>query len=482
MTTEQRHIAFLLETEAELIRAQALTEDDDTVDSARGLPPYITNYIGSKQKLADWIWAQTPDGVESVLDAFSGSAVVAYMYKTKGLRVFANDRLCYCYHLARAIIENNSVQLSNDEIDALLEPNAKAGDFVQTTFRGKFFQSGVHPLIDTIRANIDGLKGYKKDIALFALGKTCISAAGSYGHFASSSRGSGDRKADTPAEFIERFKSSAKRISDLVFDNGQENKAFNKEVLEVLPEAEVDLAYFDPPYATEFSTTNYATSYHFIEGLMTYWKDLEIDESSRVKKFISDHETVTKANAAEIFDKVFEKAEGIKYWIISYRDHAYPNEAEMKRLIAAHNRSSRMHSREHAYTMSGRNRDGEASHGREHLFVCESETTAEAIARYSPFATVADLRHKVERDEDARVTAFMGSKHDMLAWIWEHTPDGVKSALDLFSGGANVAYFYKIKGLKVVANDLLAYPFHIARAVIENSLATLQGNSISSKE
>ena len=71
-------------------------------------PNYITNYIGSKQKLVDWIWKHTPDGVSSVLDAFSGSAVVAYMYKTKGLAVVANDRLRFCHHAARAIIENRS--------------------------------------------------------------------------------------------------------------------------------------------------------------------------------------------------------------------------------------------------------------------------------------------------------------------------------------------------------------------------------------
>jgi len=101
VTTEQQHIAFLLETEAEMLQAQGFSTDDDTVDSAKDLPLYVTNYIGSKQKLADWIWAQTPDGVESVLDAFSGSAIVGYMYKTKGLKVFANDRLRYCFHLAR---------------------------------------------------------------------------------------------------------------------------------------------------------------------------------------------------------------------------------------------------------------------------------------------------------------------------------------------------------------------------------------------
>ena len=33
-------------------------------------------------------------------------------YKTKGLEVAANDRLRYCYHTARAIIENRNARLS----------------------------------------------------------------------------------------------------------------------------------------------------------------------------------------------------------------------------------------------------------------------------------------------------------------------------------------------------------------------------------
>ena len=199
-----------------------------------------------------------------MLDAFSGSAVVGYMYKAKGLRVFANDRLHYCYHIATAIIENNSVTVSDEELDALLKSNPKAGDFVQETFRGKFFQSGIHGIIDNVRENVKSLEGYKRDIALFALGKTCISGSGSYGHFASSSKGSGNRQADTPKAFTDRFRANIVRINGLVFDNGKENRAFCKEIQEVLPEVKVDLAYFDPPYATEYSTTNYETSYHFI--------------------------------------------------------------------------------------------------------------------------------------------------------------------------------------------------------------------------
>jgi len=89
--TDRDRLAFLLETNAaldldfEALEAQAEASAEEPSPEQR--PKYITNYIGSKQKLVDWIWRHTPEEVESVVDAFSGSAVVAYMYKTKGLRV-----------------------------------------------------------------------------------------------------------------------------------------------------------------------------------------------------------------------------------------------------------------------------------------------------------------------------------------------------------------------------------------------------------
>ena len=271
--TDLERLAFLLEADAALtLDPDALGTEAAEQSAPEELPPekrpkYITNYIGSKQKLVDWIWKHTPEGVGTVLDAFSGSAVVAYMYKTKGLQVIANDRLRYCHHAAKAIIENNSVRLSEDEIEALLADNAKAGSFVQDNFKGIFFAKGVHALIDTIRANCDKLSGFKKDIALFGLGKTCMSGKGGFGHFSSST--DYGRRQDTPDEFKDRLRKNLQRINALVFDNDKENKAYRQDINDLLPKAKADLAYFDPPYATEFSTTNYERAYHFVEGLMT---------------------------------------------------------------------------------------------------------------------------------------------------------------------------------------------------------------------
>lgn len=400
--TDLERLAFLLEADA------ALTLDPDTLGAEAAeqsapeeLPPekrpkYITNYIGSKQKLVDWIWKHTPEGTGTVLDAFSGSAVVAYMYKTKGLQVIANDRLRYCHHAAKAIIENNSVRLSEDEIEALLADNAKAGSFVQDNFKGIFFAKGVHALIDTIRANCDKLSGFKKDIALFGLGKTCMSGKGGFGHFSSST--DYGRRQDTPDEFKDRLRKNLQRINALVFDNDKENKAHRQDINDLLPKAKADLAYFDPPYATEFSTTNYERAYHFVEGLMTYWEGLEIKADTKVKYYETDHKTVTKANASEFFQTFLGNAKHIPHWLISYRDHAYPNEQEMKRIIGSFGKQSRMKSKDHHYAITSKH--GEASNAKERLFVCApgAKASAEREEKPVPMAAAANFHTSIPVD------------------------------------------------------------------------------------
>jgi len=593
--TDMEKLEFLLEADADFALARLEAEAAEAVKGGDERPKYVATYIGSKQKLVDWIWRNTPDGVKSAFDAFCGSAVVGYMFKTKGLRVVANDRLRYAFHTARAIIENKSARISDDELERLLAENPKAGDFVQRTFKGIYFTPGVHKVIDHIRANIDALSGYKKDIALFALGRTCIT--GGFGHFSSTTQAA--KRKYTPDRFKARFAEAVKRINALVFDNGQECRAMRKDILDALSEVKTDLAYFDPPYATQFSTTNYEKIYHFIEGLMTYWDGLEIDASKKIRNYKTDHQTVTRANASDFFDGFLGKARHIPHWIISYRDQAYPSEREMKRLIASHGRASRMKSKDHTYMITSVH--GAASHAKEHLFICRPAQTQRAAAdiegeelhadslhadaiweetrneiRYrvrnpdhfrpdtfrrkglegvegvsiivaklkpehvpeghDPEAMVIQAYRFVRKTEDnpdgwtmerakqwindraksevhkvhsamsrtaaddmftshgalstshlpsalrtdnlallcaiaaqertPRVTGFMGSKYFVLGWIDKHVPKDAKSFFDAFAGGCNVAYYYKRKGLKVFANDLLKFPYHLARAVI----------------
>ena len=114
--TDLDRLTFLLEAEAEL----SLFGDEQLfAQAAEEQRRYVTNYIGSKQKLIDFIWENTPDGIHSAADMFSGSSVVGFMFKQKGLAVTANDKLRYCFHIARAIIENPGETVTDDEIAAL---------------------------------------------------------------------------------------------------------------------------------------------------------------------------------------------------------------------------------------------------------------------------------------------------------------------------------------------------------------------------
>ena len=330
---------------------------------------YVANYIGSKQNLLDWTWDKTPKEIDSVFDAFSGAATLSYMYKSKGLRVVSNDRLHYCYHIARAIVENNFTCLNDDDIDLLFQPNPNSGTFVRDTFRGLYFGRGVHSLIDQYRANCDYLYGYKKDIALFALGATCISSTCGFGNFTTTS--SNNKPLCMPNEFKERFRMNLQKVNNLVFNNDRQNKAVMMDVIDVLPLVQTDIIFFDTPYATEFSVTNYEKSYHFVEGLMTYWEGLTIKKETKSKCYETDHESLTKNNVYDFFTDLFERAGHYPYWIISYRDHAYPTEKEMKDIIATFGRTCTVVSNYYQYTIAGKRTP--ASSSIEYLFICKKK-------------------------------------------------------------------------------------------------------------
>jgi len=490
--TDLERINFLLEADADLrlglLAAEGKLELVTEELPAEERPKYITNFIGSKQKLVDWIWSNTPENVESVFDAFSGSSVVGYMYKTNGLQVFSNDRLSYCFHAARAIVENNNTRLSEKDIEGLLKDhNSDAGTFIQKNFHGIFFHNDVLALLDVLRANIDALSGMKKSMALFALGKTCMSGGG-FGHFSSTTKGG--QRHYTIESFIDHYRDNLYRINALVFDNGKENKAFNGDILDIAPKIKADLVYFDPPYATQFSSTNYEKYYHFVEGLMDYWKDKEIDHSKKIRNYKIEDPGVTPATAKQFFTDFLTASKHIPHWLISYRDNAYPTESEIKGLIADLGKESRMKSKDHKYQLAGKNRQGDPSNAKERLFVCADAGEDDAgLSAIGNMEDIADLSLDADFDPDVLsaiagktdnilVTGFIGNKHFIMNWIDKNFPKDAKSLFDAFSGGANVAYFYKRKGLRVTTNDIMRYPYHIARAVIENNTETISDEEL----
>jgi adenine-specific DNA-methyltransferase len=73
---------------------------------------------------------------------------------------------------------------------------------------------------------------------------------------------------------------------------------------------------------------------------------------------------------------------------------------------------------------------------------------------------------------------FIGNKEKIAKWITDYFPQDVESIFDAFSGGGSVGYFSKIKGLKVISNDILKINYLISKALIENNEVKLDFEDI----
>lgn len=362
-------VAFLLDLDRED------QTDDHLKSQADKSPDFPTAYIGSKKRLVDWIWKNTPTGISSVIDGFAGSCAVAYMYKRQGLRVVTNDILGFSHHIARAIIVNQKTILDDSDIDHLLKPTSSAPTFIADTFKGLFFDKPVLEYLGRIRHNIDDLKGYKKDLALFALGKTATTSARLHGHFVSSNL---SPLRDSLDQFLERFRKTIAKINALVFDNGQKNQAIRGKAVDALKASDADLAYFDPPYVTETSVHKYEYDMHFIEGLMVYWQGLDIDPQSKVKALFPKHTWPTKKTIESFLTEAFRAADHIPHWLVSHSENGRPKSEVMRKLIKNQGRWVAMRGHHLRYNFGNKLKTDQKA--RELLFVAGRDATQKAKA------------------------------------------------------------------------------------------------------
>ena len=82
-------------------------------------PP--TRFMGSKSKLLPEIWSVASQfQAETVIDLFSGSGIVGYMFKAQGKTVISNDYMFMSSTFTKAMVENNNVVLPLVEAKDLL--------------------------------------------------------------------------------------------------------------------------------------------------------------------------------------------------------------------------------------------------------------------------------------------------------------------------------------------------------------------------
>lgn len=309
-----------------------------------------TRFQGSKFKIVDWIW-EVIKGLKfhTVLDAFGGTGSVAYMLKEKGKRVTYNDILKFNYYIGLALIENDEITLSDEDVRFLLTRHNDVAypTFITDTFKDIYYTDEENRWIDMVVTNIKSMNNiYKQAMAYFALFQACIikrpfnlfHRKNLYLRFAKVKRGFGN-KSTWDTHFEIHFRKFVEEVNNAVFFNGQENRALNLDVFDI--EGNFDLVYIDTPYISKKGVgVDYLGFYHFLEGLVNYekWHSM-IDYKTKHRKLKSKpSEWIDKNTIYSAFDRLFKKFQK-SIFVVSYRSDGIPSPNELVDMLRKYKRT-----------------------------------------------------------------------------------------------------------------------------------------------
>lgn len=295
-------------------------------------PP--TRFMGSKSKLLSEIWSVASQfNINTVVDLFSGSGIVGYMFKAQGKSVVSNDYMAMSATFTKAMVENNGVTLPLEEAKQLLNARKESDHFVAIKFQGLYYTDEENDLIDTLRTNIATIRDpYKHAIAMAALIRACIKKR-PRGIFTYTGHRYDDGRKDLQKTLAGQFLEAVEAVNGAVFDNGMVNRSKCGDAMDLRVE-KADLVYIDPPYYSPLSDNEYVRRYHFVEGLARDWKGVEIQEHTQTKKFKSYPTPFsTRKGAADAFDKLFKKFAN-SILIVSYSSNSLPTQDEMVAIMA----------------------------------------------------------------------------------------------------------------------------------------------------
>lgn len=316
-------------------------------------PP--TRFMGSKSKLLSEIWSVASQfNVDTVVDLFSGSGIVGYMFKAQGKSVISNDYMAMSATFTKAMIENNTVTLPLEEAERLLVAHKESDHFVSTKFQGLYYTDEENDLIDTLRTNIAAIRDpYKHAIAMTALVRACTKKR-PRGIFTYTGHRYDDGRKDLQKSLAEQFLDAVEAVNSAVFDNGKVNRSKHGDAMDLRVE-QADLVYIDPPYYSPLSDNEYVRRYHFVEGLARDWKGVEIQEHTQTKKFKSYPTPFsTRKGAADAFDRLFKKFAN-SILIVSYSSNSLPTQDEMVAIMAKYKKHVEVIPIDYKYSFGNQN-------------------------------------------------------------------------------------------------------------------------------
>ena len=311
-----------------------------------------TNYIGNKEKLADWIVEELPIKSGKVLDLFSGGNSVSFALKRNDFEVHSNDALYASFVLSKAIVENKTVTLPKETIDEALAYNLTTVERAEFSWLDErfYFKEEVDELARLVKFS-DLLSGYKKYLFQSLIRRSMIRKMPysrlnipwnnivklrnedySYEKY-------GRRRAYHNQPFSFHMKENCDSYNEAIFDNGCDNKSYQMDVFELLDEIElIDVVYIDPPYPGTMN--KYNDFYGSFDRLFT--KSIPHLNLTDKKQFLN--------NLEEIIKKLINKT---SYIVLSMNSRSNPSICEMSDLMEKYG-IVEIKEKKHNYQISGK--------------------------------------------------------------------------------------------------------------------------------
>ena len=344
-----------------------------------------TRYQGSKRKILDWIYENLRNiEFETVLDACGGTGSVSYLFKKMGKNVTYNDVLKFNSLSAKALVENQNIKISTDDLEFVLNFNGLATiGFIESTFSGVYFTDEENKWLDNIIRRINVLEGtdeyetvIKRAICFNALFQASLRKR-PFNLFHRKNlnirlndvtRNFGN-KTTWEREFELDFKYFINEINQSIFNSDTECFTLNESIFE-LENIGYDLVYIDPPYVSgsgDNETNNYLNCYHFLEGITDYdnWED-KIDFNTKNLRFKAQPNPFDKKNIYNSLDMLFAKFQN-SIIVLSYKIGGTPSVDELLELMNRYKDIVEVFSKPYKYALNKQN--GNARHNREILII-----------------------------------------------------------------------------------------------------------------
>jgi adenine-specific DNA-methyltransferase len=271
-------------------------------------------YTGSKLKLLPQILELAKRvNAKTIFDGFSGTTRVSQAFAKSGFQVICNDIAVWsevfgtCYLLSnkepkefQGLIDHlNTVK----PIDGWFTENyggvPNGGCSVQTDGQKKPWQIHNTRKLDGIRQEIEALHlgDVEKAVALTSLIMALDQVDSTMGHFVSYLKDWSPRS----------YKNLFLKVPD-TFVSPEKHRVYHKDIFDLVPEIEVDLAYFDPPYGSNNekmppSRVRYASYYHV-------WTSICLFDQPPLFGKVRRRQDTSDVVAASIFEEFRKNPDG----------------------------------------------------------------------------------------------------------------------------------------------------------------------------